>query len=206
MAIRVPPGRAGRLWLLRRLEVGRRGAEVLEQKRGTLLRERLRLAGELADATADWERASAAAAAWNARASAAAGPRAMRLVALRQGGTATVTVTRQNVVGVVIPVSAVVEGNTPAADASTGGAAVRLAAEAHAEALFAAAAVGALGAAHEAIETELGRTVRRLRAIEHRWLPAHEAELRRLELALEESERADIAGARWAVGRHRRRG
>lgn len=206
MAIRVPPGRAGRLWLMRRLEVGRRGAEVLDQKRGTLLRERLRLAGQLAEAEAEWERAAAAAAAWNARACAAAGPRALRLAALRRDGTARITVTRRNLLGVVVPESATVEGGGPAEDASSGGAAVRLAAEAHAEALSAAAAVAALRAAHEAIEAELARTVRRLRAIEHRWLPAHEAELHRLELAIEESELADIVGARWAVGRNLGRG
>jgi vacuolar-type H+-ATPase subunit D/Vma8 len=186
---------------MRRLEVGRRGAEVLEQKRGTLLRERLRLAGQLAQADAEWERAAAAAADWNARAWAAAGPRALRLAALRRGGTATVTVTRRNILGVVVPDSAVVEGEAPTGDASAGGAAVRLAAEVHAEALSAAATVAALRSAHEAIEAELARTIRRLRAIEHRWLPTHEAELHRLELALQESELADIARARWAVGR-----
>ena len=156
--------------------------------------------------TAEWERAAAAAAAWNARACAAAGPRALRLAALRRDGTARITVTRRNILGVVVPESATVEGGGPAEDASSGGAAVRLAAEAHAEALSAAAAVAALRAAHEAIEAELARTVRRLRAIEHRWLPAHEAELHRLELALEESELADIVGARWAVGRNLGRG
>src|SRR5207344_2001180 len=97
LALRVPPGRAGRLWLMRRLEVGRRGAEVLDQKRGTLLRERLRLAGQLAEADREWERAAAAAAAWNARAWAAAGPRALRLAALRRNGTARITVARRNI-------------------------------------------------------------------------------------------------------------
>jgi len=38
MPLRVPAGRAGRPWLARRLEVARRGAEVLDEKRQALLR------------------------------------------------------------------------------------------------------------------------------------------------------------------------
>jgi V/A-type H+-transporting ATPase subunit D len=176
---------------VRRLEVARRGAEVLEQKRSTLLRERLHVEAQLAGAAADWQRASTAASAWNARATAATGPRALRLAAL-EAEAAAVTVTWHNILGVVIPASAAVPG---------GSAAVRLAAEAHAVALGSAAALAALQAASDAIEAELRRTVRRLRAIEHRWIPRHEAALRRLELSLEESELADIARTRWAAGR-----
>jgi V/A-type H+-transporting ATPase subunit D len=198
MALRVPPGRTGRLWLLRRLEVARRGAEVLEQKRGTLLRERLLLAAQLAQARAEWERKAAAASDWNARALTAAGPRGHRLVALH-ADAATVAVTRRNVLGVVIPVSATVDlGPTPEA-----GAVIRLSADAHAEALLAAAALAAVQAAHEAIEAELRSTVRRLRAIERRWIPEHEAALHRLQLQLDETELADIARALWAAGRQR---
>jgi V/A-type H+-transporting ATPase subunit D len=181
---------------VRRLEVARRGAEVLEQKRSTLLRERLHVEAQLAGAAADWQRASTAASAWNARATAATGPRALRLAAL-EAEAAAVTVTWHNILGVVIPASAAVEaGAVPG-----GSAAVRLAAEAHAVALGSAAALAALQAASDAIEAELRRTVRRLRAIEHRWIPRHEAALRRLELSLEESELADIARTRWAAGR-----
>ena len=39
MALRIPPGRAGRIWLVRRLEIARRGAELLDRKRQALLRE-----------------------------------------------------------------------------------------------------------------------------------------------------------------------
>ena len=40
MRVRHPPGRAGRPWLAHRLEVARRGAELLEEKQRALLRER----------------------------------------------------------------------------------------------------------------------------------------------------------------------
>lgn len=175
-----------------------RGSEVLEQKRSTLLRERLRLAEELTNAAADWERKARAASTWNARAAAAAGPRSLRLAAL-QGGRATVTVTHRNVIGVVVPAAATVERGA----APEGGAAVRLAAEAHADALAAATVLAVLEAAHEAIDAELRRTVRRLRAIEHRWIPEHETALRKLQLTLDEAELADVARTRWAAGRAR---
>jgi len=198
MALRVPPGRTGRLWLLRRLEVARRGAEVLEQKRGTLLRERLRLAAELSAARAEWERKASPAAASNARALTAAGPRMLRLAALH-ADPATVAVTRRNVLGVVIPVSGTLNlGAVPEASAV-----VTLAAEAHREALSAATSLAVIEAAQNAIETELRKTVRRLRAIERRWIPEHEAELHRLQLALDETELADIARGRWAAARQR---
>jgi len=201
MPIRVPPGRAGRLWLMRRIEVARRGADVLEQKRRTLLRERLLLVDQVAEAAAEWQRAAAAAAEWNARALAAAGARALRLAALGLGGKASLTVTRRSVLGVAVPDLATLAGPAGSDLLSTGGAVVQLGAEAHGEALAAAAALAVRQAALEVIETELRTTVRRLRAIERRWIPRHEAELRRLQLSLDEAELADIARARWAAAR-----
>ena len=38
MALRIPPGRAGRPWLVAHIEIAARGAEVLEQKRQALQR------------------------------------------------------------------------------------------------------------------------------------------------------------------------
>ena len=51
----------------------------------------------------------------------------------------------------------------------------------------------------EAIEAELAATARRQRAIERRWIPEHETELRRIALTLDEREREDIARVKWAV-------
>ena len=161
------------------------------------MRERLRLAGELAEATAEWERKAASTSAWNARACAAAGQRALRLAAL-DAPPATVIVTRRNFLGVVVPKSA----ETP--DASCGKERDRPPlAEAHAEALTAALELAVLRAPHEEVEEELRKTVRRLRAIERRWIPEHEAALRKLELMLKEVDLADIARARWAALRPR---
>jgi V/A-type H+-transporting ATPase subunit D len=205
MAIRVPPGRAGRLWLLRRLEVARRGADVLDQKRRTLLRELQRLAERLDAAAADWELAAQAAAEWNARALALAGRRRLRIAALHSV-PGTVSVTWRNVVGVTAPTDARFEpGRTPDFVALGGGAGIALAAQAHTEALSAAAVYAAARAAHDAIASELAATTLRLRAIEKRWIPEHEAALKTVELTLEENELADIARARWASRRRRPR-
>jgi vacuolar-type H+-ATPase subunit D/Vma8 len=56
------------------------------------------------------------------------------------------------------------------------------------------------------VTIELAETTRRERAIERRWIPEHEAALHRLELALDEREREEVARARWAAGRSYRPG
>lgn len=200
--MRIPPGRAGRLWLLRRLDVAQRGADVLDQKRQTLLREQGRLADHLSAATAEWERQAAAAAEWNARALTIAGPRRLLVSALHRRGRVEVSVEWRNMLGVVVPASASVQtGSSPDFVALGGGASVALAAQAHQRALMAAAAHAAARMAYEAITVELTTTTRRLRAIERRWIPEHKAELARLELRLEELELEDVARARWAQER-----
>jgi V/A-type H+-transporting ATPase subunit D len=210
MALRAPPGRAGRLWLVRRLEIARRGVEVLDQKRQTLLREQQRLSEALAGSTRAWEQKARAAAEWNDRALAIAGERRLRLAAGHVAGRCEVEVEWRNALGTVFPAGASVRpGLAPdfvALDfvALGGGSAVALAAPAHADAVVAAADYAAARAAHDAIAAELTATTRRQRAIERRWIPEHEAALRRLELALDDREREDIARVHWAM-RHRTR-
>lgn len=199
MAIRVPPGRAGRLWLMRRLEVAARGTEVLDQKRRTLLRERQRTAAALARAEQEWDRHARLAAESNDRALALAGERRLDLAAVQCRGAATAEVTWRNMIGTVIPTDVRLDiSGAPDFVALGGGSAVALAARAHREALAAAAAHAAARAAHEAIEREFSATTRRLRAIERRWIPEHERALRRLELELAERELEDLARARFA--------
>jgi V/A-type H+/Na+-transporting ATPase subunit D len=202
VAIRVPPGRAGRLWLVRRLEVARRGADVLDQKRQTLLRERLALIERLTEAAADWERTAAAAARWNDRALALAGARRLRLASLHRRNRAEVTVEWHNALGTFFPAKATVRlGPEPDFVALGGGSGITHAAQAHAQALGAAARYAALRAAHEALTAELAATTRRLRAIERRWIPDHQAALRTLELTLEARELEDAIRVRWAAER-----
>lgn len=200
MPLRAPPGRAGRLWLAQRLDVARRGVEVLDQKRQTLLREQQRLTGVLAAATLEWESKACAATEWNDRALAIAGERRLRLAGSPTFGRCEVSVEWRNALGTVFPAGAsVCPGPSQDLVALGGGSVVALAAQAHADATVAAAHYAAARAAHEAIEAELAATARRQRAIERRWIPEHEAELRRIALTLDEREREDITRVKWAA-------
>ena len=67
----------------------------------------------------------------------------------------------------------------------------------------AAGSFAAARAAHEAIESELAATTRRLRAIERRWIPDHESALRRLEITLADHELEDVARSRFALEQSR---
>jgi V/A-type H+/Na+-transporting ATPase subunit D len=200
--IRAPAGRAGRLWLVRRLEIARRGADVLDQKRRTLVRERERTARALANAQDAWEHASGEATRSNDRALALVGSRRLRLAAAHHDGPANAVVSWRNALGTVIPDDVRVDfGKRPNFVSLGGGSSVALAADAHRRAVAAAAAYAAARFAHEAIVTELAFTTRRLRAIERRWIPDHERALRRLDLELAELELEDITRVHYAVER-----
>lgn len=202
MPLRIPPGRAGRTWLTRRLETGRRGGDVLEEKRSALLRERQRLEPLVAAAEAEWLEAATAAELWLARALVLSGGHRLRLARAYAARAPTVTVPWRNTLGVDIPGEPALE-LAPSRDATRvgGSAALAIAEEHHRAAVRAAARHAALRTAHERVTHELERTARRLRAIERRWLPRHADALASLELALDEAEREDTARARWASER-----
>lgn len=203
MRLRLPPGRAGRLWLLHRIDTARRGYDVLDEKRQALLREEARARVSAAEAESAWAASSSEARRWLLRASVLAGERPLRLARLYAGGPAEVELTWRNTLGVVHPAAA--DLSLPPARRSAafvGSSAVVLAAEAHRRALEAAARLAVAQESHARVAAELERTVRRLRAIERRWLPRHEGALESLELRLDEEEREEALRLRWA----RRRG
>lgn len=204
MALRVPSGRAGRPWLAHRIDVARRGSDVLEQKRQALLREQQRFAERLAEATRDWERAAGEAAVWLRRAAVLGGERPLALARFHAGAPADVELDWRNTLGVVYPAEARVRHAEPPRLAGLGGtSALVSAAAAHRAAVASAARFAAARAAHERVSQELRRTSRRLRAIERVWLPTHERALAQLELALDEGEREEAARRRW-IGRRLR--
>lgn len=202
MALRIPPGRAGRPWLVAHIEIAARGAEVLEQKRQALLREELRLRQELDEAERRWHEAARAAAVWLRRAALLGGERPLGLAAFHAGAPAGVEVAWRNSLGVVHPGEPRVELPARTAGGAAGGSAALVPATvAHRDAVEAAARFAAARASHERIAAELARTVRRLRAVEQRWLPAQERALAELELRLDEEEREDASRVRWAARR-----
>lgn len=205
MPLRVPPGRAGRPWLLHRLEVARRATDVLRQKRQALLQRQRELAAQLAAAKAEWDASAREAADWLARATVLSGMRHLRLAAFHRGGTASVRVRWRNSLGVVHPVDAEVDLPAPIDVAALGGSStVALAVDAHRRALEVAARYAAARSAHDRVSRELARTSRRVRAIERRWIPQHERALGALELGLDEVEREEAGRVRWVRQRAER--
>ncbi len=204
MRLRPPPGRAGRIWLLRRLAVARRGGEVLEQKRRALLRQLERIEELLDEARREWEERAREAERWWQRAALLAGERPLELARSLVRGRAEVELVWRNSLGVVYPADVAVELPRGELFPAGGSAALAYAAEASRRALEAAAHLGATELALERTSRELKATTLRLRAIERRWVPEHERALATLELALDETDREDAARVRWVVRRQAR--
>lgn len=88
---------------------------------------------------------------------------------------------------------------TPDLIAPGGGSALRHAASGYGRAVDAGLRYAAARFARDRVDAELRATNRRLRALERRWIPAHEQALTALALALDETEREDTVRARWFV-------
>jgi V/A-type H+/Na+-transporting ATPase subunit D len=205
VALRLPPGRAGRLWLVHRIDAGGRGEDVLEQKRRALAREEVRLRGEVELAAAEWRRAAAAARHWLRRAALLGGERSLAVARFYAAGEAEVEIDWRNTLGVVHPAEVRVVPATKRIVAHSGTLALEPAAEAHRGAVAAAARHAAVSSSHRLIAAELALTARRLRTIERRWLPEHRRALQELELRLDEEEREESGRIRWAARARRTR-
>ena len=193
----MPPGRAGRVWLQRRLTLAEASATLLEQKLKVLRTEEshYRL---LAQRTGEeWDEACRSAETALLRAALIGGQRGLR--AGVDGQPAQVTVTWAIKMGTRHPESATC--SWPEADSDVAGlpdVAVVGARGLLREAATAAVRHAAASEAHSAISREMALTSHRLRAVEDRWLPRLTESLRVLDLALDESERAEGARLRWA--------
>jgi V/A-type H+/Na+-transporting ATPase subunit D len=204
MALRIPPGRAGRTWLLDRLEIARRGAALLDTKRAALLREQKRVRAEAVAARRAWEEAAAKASLWSARAALLDGAERLELLTRHVDGQAAVQLRRSNVMGAWIPsAERIAVPDAPPLSALGGSSALVIAARACREATYAAVRCAVAERADAELSFELGRAARRLRALEERWIPQHEQALAQLELTLDESQREQAARVRWLT---RRRG
>jgi V/A-type H+/Na+-transporting ATPase subunit D len=198
MKVRHPAGRAGRPWLAHRLEVARRGAELLADKQRALMREHARLEPLLAQARSDWELRAREAERWLARAAMLGGERQLDFAG---AALAQVTVSWRTILGVRCPADAQLE-LPPDRELVPAGASAAFycAATAHQRALEAAVRVGVAESALVRIRADLQATTLRRVAIERRWLPAHERALAALELGLDEVEREDSARVRRITG------
>ncbi|MBP2704524.1 hypothetical protein JOL79_11935 [Microbispora sp. RL4-1S] len=200
MRLRVPPGRAGRLWLRHRLDVVRHGLAVLDRKLRVLRRERDRLADRAARTGEEWTAACRTADVWSARAAALGGRRAIRLAG--GGPLAEVRVDWADAMGTSRPDRVVFVPPEPGDAASLPlTAALIPAREACLAALRAAVEHAAAAAAERIMAAEEAATRRRIRALRDHVLPAMEAALSVLELSLDEAERAEAVQARRAAAR-----
>jgi V/A-type H+/Na+-transporting ATPase subunit D len=202
MALRIPPGRAGRTWLLGRLDVAHRGAELLDRKRQALLAEQLRSQVELEHARQEWTDAAADVVTWTRRAGLVDGAARLELLARHSSAPASLELSWRNLMGARIPQAKVIEiPDLPDVSALGGSSAAVLLAQACTEAARAAARYAIAQRAAGELSAELARAARRLRALRERWIPQHEQALAALDLALDESQREQAIRVRWLAKR-----
>jgi len=195
----VPPGRAGRLWLQRRLRVAERGGDLLDRKLRILRGELGVLRAAQERSAVDWDRCRADAERWLLRAALLGGQRSIRLAA--DGGLADVNISYASVMGVSYPAGAACVIPEPG---TWDGPAIAGARQAHRTALAAAARHAAATEAVRLVEAETLATRYRLRAVKDRWIPRLEQALAEVTLAIEEQEIADAARLRLGTARRRR--
>jgi V/A-type H+-transporting ATPase subunit D len=196
--VRVPPGRAGRLWLRRRLGTAGRGAELLDRKLRILRTEQEHFRILAQRTGAEWRATYAEADTWLRRGAVLGGQRELRLCQAEQ--PAEVAVEWSAVMGVRYPRRATcVPGGGGPGQRAPGTAAVAEAASAYCHALVAAADHAAALAACRVIDAEVAHTRRLLRAIEDRWMPRLERALSELTQRLEEDERSESVRRRWVL-------
>lgn len=198
VARKVPPGRAGRIWLRGRLDTAERGRDQLDRKLRILIPEQQRLQTHLQRRQEDWEVACRDAQTWLVRAVLLGGQDALREASPAR--LAKIQLTWTTAMGLDYPTDAALGPADPEGDAASGNAAIVPASAAFRVALLAGARTAA---AHEAVtrlESEIALTRRRLRALDKRWLPWLRDSLARLELTLEQGEQEDGMRLRRAVG------
>jgi V/A-type H+/Na+-transporting ATPase subunit D len=199
--MRVPPGRAGRLWLERRLATTEHADELLKEKLAILNQEEHRLAQRAAEAAAEWRRLCAESETWALRAALLSGRRALRIAS--SGITSLADITVGFTIGIEHPVSGEVHVTRQPDVPVVGTAAVPQAAEAARAAVEAALSAAVAAAALSTLRAEMASTRRTLRAVEQRWIPRLSSALRDVRLELEEQERAESVRHRWAAQQRR---
>ena len=198
----MPPGRAGRLWLLGRLRTAERAAELLDRKLTILRSDRRRYQLLAEQSGAAWEQRCADAETWLVRGVMLGGQRALRLAI--PDALAEIRVAWASTMGLRYPFDASYTfAGSPSTAATPSNAALVEAVSAHRSALEAAVQHAVVQAALRTVTREIAVTARRRRAIADRWIPTLTEALRDIDLALEELEHSDAVRLRWAARRDR---
>lgn len=189
---RVPPGRAGRMWLRRRLDTAERGREQLDRKLRILIPERQRLETRAGRRREEWAAAHAQAQTWLLRASLLGGQDAIR--GASPPNLVDVTVLWTSSMGLTYPEDVTLSNarqDQPVQPVLPGNAAVGPAAAAFQAALLAGSRAAAADEAVHRLDAEIAVTRRRMRALDKRWLPWLRDALAALELSLQQAEQED---------------
>jgi V/A-type H+/Na+-transporting ATPase subunit D len=195
----LPPGRAGRMWLVRRLAVARRGGDLLEQKLRILLSEEQDFALRAERARREWAASVAELDQWTLRAAVLSGERGFRLAG--DGVATQVDVSWRMTMGVRYP--ATVDVAFAAGDRaafSPDNSALIAARPAAERAVRAGAEYAVASTALDSVRAEVVATRRKLRAIRERWVPRLESAMADLLVTLDDEEHAEHVRLRWASG------
>jgi V/A-type H+-transporting ATPase subunit D len=193
-------GRAGKVRLERRLLTARRGAQLLERKQHIMSDELERLHLHADGVRREWEDRAGEAAVWLRRTAALDGRE--RIDEASPSEPAIVEIQWGGAMGVIFPESATCA--LPDLPLAGGSSALSFAARAHRTALAAAVQHASIQRAVLLLSAELAGTRARQRAIENRWIPKLENELRELRRSLEDQEREENLRVHWAADRNTR--
>ncbi len=190
-------GRAAKVQIERRLETARHGARLLDRKQHLLADqlERVQLKAELA--CKEWESLARDAALWLRRSAALDG--SARIESAAPLEAATVVLKWGNAMGVRYPEDS--ECRLPELPPMGGSSALTYTASAHRSALVAGVRHAAVKRAAIQLAAELAATRTRQRAVENRWIPRLENDLRTIRRLLDAQELEESLRLRWAADR-----
>jgi V/A-type H+-transporting ATPase subunit D len=194
---KIPPGRAGRMWLRGRLDTAERGRDQLDRKLRILIPEQQRLQTRAQQRREAWLAACEHAQLWLLRAAVLGGQDAIRGASPPQ--PTHVHVTWTSAMGLSYPEDAALAEPDANVAVRSGNAAIVPAATAFRAALLSGARAAAADEAVRRLEAEIAVTRRRARALDKRWLPWLRDALAALELTLEQGEQEDGMRLRRAV-------
>ena len=179
----------------RRLRTARHGAALLDRKRQIMADELERLQLHADRLRVEWESRAGDASVWSQRAAALDGEEGIRSAAPAE--TAQVEVQWGSSMGVTYPVDA--SCTAPVAPGPGGSSALSYATTAHRTAANAAVRLAAVQRAVVLVSAELEATHARQRAVEDRWIPRLEEQLRLIRRRLDEQELEEALRLRWAA-------
>ena len=194
----LPPGRAGRMWLSRRLTVATRGADLIEQKLRILMAEEQDFSLLVERTEAAWAAATRELDRWLLQSALLSGERGLRLAT--NGGHVDVDVEWRMTMGARYPAFADVTFPEPPRSSFTpDNTALRLAATAAEAAVRAGVDHAVTTAALVAVQAEISSTRRQMRALRDRWIPRLETARTQLMITLDDQEHDEQVRLRWAA-------